>query len=224
MFPDPTYNDVLCIAAFIEWAALVGLFCYLWTIAGRRWKQRQLTFEPPNTGCSGYAILRDALQNDVSYAWGWLCNIAMAAYDEGVDHATSNRLANRFMQVAFGVDLSNDPQYLALQAHWDQRAEDDNAQFDDNPSYHPVAGADPATLHGTEILDPRSMVLIDKDAAGTVLGIEIIPPCVPGFYLDAAEHVANRLLVADKHVPGGLPEEVLSAIAEAFPEKFPDGV
>jgi Tfp pilus assembly protein PilF len=48
--------------------------------------------------------LKKALQTDSGYAWSWHCNLAMAAFDEGVDHETANKAANRFMQMAFGVD------------------------------------------------------------------------------------------------------------------------
>ena len=48
--------------------------------------------------------LRDEVRADQDYAWSWHCNIAMAAQDEGVDHETANKAANRFMQICFGVD------------------------------------------------------------------------------------------------------------------------
>jgi hypothetical protein len=48
--------------------------------------------------------LRTALQVDREYAWGWHCNIAMAAVDEGMDRAAANRAAARFMKNCFGVD------------------------------------------------------------------------------------------------------------------------
>lgn len=51
-----------------------------------------------------FKVLKDALTEDEGYAWGWHCNIAMAAQDEGVDHATANKAANRFMQSCFGID------------------------------------------------------------------------------------------------------------------------
>lgn len=48
--------------------------------------------------------LRGALQSDPEYAWGWHCNIAMAAFDEGLDRDAANRAAARFMKNCFGVD------------------------------------------------------------------------------------------------------------------------
>lgn len=48
--------------------------------------------------------LRAALQSDPDYAWGWHCNIAMAAFDEGLDRGAANRAAARFMKNCFGVD------------------------------------------------------------------------------------------------------------------------
>lgn len=49
------------------------------------------------------APLTTALNSDPDYAWTWHCNIAGCALDEGVDHATANRIAARFMKSAFGV-------------------------------------------------------------------------------------------------------------------------
>lgn len=51
-----------------------------------------------------FETLKKAIGDDPSYAWSWHCNIAMAVQDEGVDHATANKAANRFMQLCFGVD------------------------------------------------------------------------------------------------------------------------
>ncbi len=51
-----------------------------------------------------FEALKRNLGDDEGYAWGWHCNVAMAAQDEGVDHATANKAANRFMQTCFGID------------------------------------------------------------------------------------------------------------------------
>lgn len=48
--------------------------------------------------------LRAALQSDPDYAWGWHCNIAMAAFDEGLDREAANRAAARFLKNCFGID------------------------------------------------------------------------------------------------------------------------
>lgn len=63
---------------------------------------------------SAFRDLKYQMQHDESYAWSWHCNIAMAAFDEGVDHATANRAAARFMQMCFGVDTSKFKEYLAF--------------------------------------------------------------------------------------------------------------
>jgi hypothetical protein len=57
-----------------------------------------------NLTAEAFGTLKKALQEDEGYAWGWHCNIAMAAFDEGVDHATANRAANRFMRMCFEID------------------------------------------------------------------------------------------------------------------------
>ena len=53
--------------------------------------------------------VRNAMQDDPHFAWSWHCNIAMAAYDEGLEHLAANRAAARFMLSAFEVDTSKDP-------------------------------------------------------------------------------------------------------------------
>ena len=52
---------------------------------------------------AAFDTLRKALQDDPDYAWGWHCNIAMAFYDVGGDHAMANKAAHLFMQRTFGV-------------------------------------------------------------------------------------------------------------------------
>jgi hypothetical protein len=51
--------------------------------------------------------LSKVMQEDPEYAWGWHCNIAMAAFDEGLDHEHSNKAAGRFMHMCFGVNTIN---------------------------------------------------------------------------------------------------------------------
>lgn len=42
-------------------------------------------------------IVIEAMRVDPDYAWSWHCNIAMAAYDEGVSHYAANAAAARFL-------------------------------------------------------------------------------------------------------------------------------
>lgn len=51
-----------------------------------------------------FNTLQLAMKDDSAYAWTWHCNLAMCAVDEGVDLATANQVANRFMQLCFDVD------------------------------------------------------------------------------------------------------------------------
>ena len=48
-------------------------------------------------------VLRATMRADDMLAWGWNCNIASAAMDEGIDHTRANRAARRFMELCFGV-------------------------------------------------------------------------------------------------------------------------
>lgn len=58
---------------------------------------------PPSVPSSVQALIT-ALKEDPDYAWTWHCNVACAMTDEGVDHATANRGAARFMRWFAGVD------------------------------------------------------------------------------------------------------------------------
>lgn len=49
---------------------------------------------------------KEAMKDDIEYAWGWHCNIAVSAMDEGLDHSASNRAAARFMKNAFDIDTT----------------------------------------------------------------------------------------------------------------------
>ena len=51
--------------------------------------------------------LRKVLKEDPEYAWSWHCNIAMAAFDEGLDHEHANKAAGRFMYNCFGINTIN---------------------------------------------------------------------------------------------------------------------
>jgi len=55
-----------------------------------------------------------AIQADSDYAWSWHCNVAMPFQDEGGTHEQANRAAARFMQTAFGVDVTTFDQWLAF--------------------------------------------------------------------------------------------------------------
>jgi hypothetical protein len=46
------------------------------------------------------------LRADNEYAWAWHCNLAMAAYDEGLEHHAANRAAGRFMHSLFNLDTT----------------------------------------------------------------------------------------------------------------------
>ena len=51
-------------------------------------------------------IIRNAIHNESDYTWGWHCNIAMAAHDEGLSHAKANLAAARFMKNCWDIDMT----------------------------------------------------------------------------------------------------------------------
>lgn len=59
--------------------------------------------------------LKESMKNDEMYAWSWHCNIAMAAYDEGMEHKAANKAAARFMKLAFDFDVTTMKEYKDIQ-------------------------------------------------------------------------------------------------------------
>lgn len=50
--------------------------------------------------------LKDEVQRDPHYAWGWQCNLAMPMQDAGVGHRVANLAAARIMSILFDVDVT----------------------------------------------------------------------------------------------------------------------
>ena len=61
-----------------------------------------------------FGIFKEAFKNDPQYAWSWHCNIAMAAYDQGLNQKSANKAAANFMTICFGVDTSQSKEYKEL--------------------------------------------------------------------------------------------------------------
>jgi len=59
--------------------------------------------------------LKQAFKDDPEYAWAWHCNLAMAAYDEGLPKPAANRSAARFMSIAFDIDMTKHEFYSDTQ-------------------------------------------------------------------------------------------------------------
>ena len=61
-----------------------------------------------------YNAIEQAIRDDDDYAWTWHCNISIQLQDEGGSHEQANRAAARFMQTAFGVDVTTFDQWEAF--------------------------------------------------------------------------------------------------------------
>ena len=61
--------------------------------------------------------LATALLSDPSYAWSWHCNLAVSAFDEGVDRSRANRIAARFLSTLTKgeLDITQHPHYAETQ-------------------------------------------------------------------------------------------------------------
>lgn len=66
-------------------------------------------------------ILTNAMKQDNSLAWSWQCNIAMAAFDAGVDHRTANISAASFLRRLFDIDVTTFPEYQAFEKEWSKK-------------------------------------------------------------------------------------------------------
>lgn len=55
---------------------------------------------------SPFELLKKQIKSDPEYAWGWQCNLAMPAFDEGVDIKTANKIAARIMKNFFDCDVT----------------------------------------------------------------------------------------------------------------------
>lgn len=60
------------------------------------------------------SALTKQLNQDEDYLWSWHCNIAMAAYDEGLSHSAANRAASRFLS-ALGCNSEKIKHYADTQ-------------------------------------------------------------------------------------------------------------
>lgn len=71
-----------------------------------------LQSQPAAPGVTGAVqTLIEALKADPEYAWAWHCNIAMAAFDEGLSHYAANKAAARFLSWLAQIDMTTHPDF-----------------------------------------------------------------------------------------------------------------
>lgn len=68
-----------------------------------------------NPTAQGMAAVKAAIHSDPGYAWGWQCNLACAAQDEGMERAAANRAAGRFLFTTFEYKIEDHPHYAETQ-------------------------------------------------------------------------------------------------------------
>lgn len=68
----------------------------------------------PTTVAAAMAYVIQAIRSDPAYAWSWHCNLAMASFDEGMEHKAANKAAARFMQILAKVDTSLFPEFKEI--------------------------------------------------------------------------------------------------------------
>jgi hypothetical protein len=83
---------------------------------------------PEPTTDEAVSRLSKALRDDLDYAWGWHCNVAMTAFDAGCPHDVANEGAARFMQLLAGVDTRKHPGFAGTQTNPMGSTDDRHAQ------------------------------------------------------------------------------------------------
>jgi hypothetical protein len=83
-----------------------------------------------NTVSYSFNVLKQAVHEDIDYAWAWHSNMAMACYDAGADHTVANYGAVRFMWTLFEVDTEP-----LLERAGIQQPERTSDQDKSNPDY-----------------------------------------------------------------------------------------
>ena len=66
------------------------------------------------TPAEAITTLTKAFKGDDDYAWCWHCNLAMNAFDHGLDYKRCNEAAAAFMRLAFDVDTSKNEHYKRI--------------------------------------------------------------------------------------------------------------
>lgn len=108
-----------------------------------------------------------ALRDDPDYAWSWHCNVAMAAFDEGLSHYAANKAAARFLRALAGVETtehpgfpSPTPQAVPMTDQWrllnsgEQIQAGDEALQDDCVTWVSLVGWEVGTSYNPSILLP----------------------------------------------------------------------
>lgn len=77
-----------------------------WTVIGKKdlFKCLEILEIPYKGVPSALNKLKETMQDDAEYAWGWHCNIAVAMQDDGISHKLSNKITTRIMKTLFEVD------------------------------------------------------------------------------------------------------------------------
>ena len=122
---------------------------FVWIDDGERNATIHMLAKLPEGASTGPSIVDSlesiiaAMVNDPDYAWGWHCNIAMAAHDSGAGpHDACNRGAALFLNLLSDgrVDTTTHPAYAQTQ---DSKSQD-GQEAKSSGSYPENAGSSPA--------------------------------------------------------------------------------
>ena len=78
--------------------------------SARQMREALQSAQPAAPGVTGaMQTLIETLKADPEYAWAWHCNVAMAAFDEGLSHYAANKAAARFLSWLAQIDTTTHP-------------------------------------------------------------------------------------------------------------------
>lgn len=86
------------------------------------WLEKRLEWQETDVASNPVTELKERLQHDDDWAWGWLCNVAVHARDLGVSHEIANRAAARFMSSVFHIDVTKFKQWKSFERLWEEIA------------------------------------------------------------------------------------------------------
>jgi hypothetical protein len=76
------------------------------TVLGDEVLSREELFAKSNSLSLAFKVISESIENDKDYARGWLANLSMPIYDEGVDITVANNAGARLMSHLFHYDAS----------------------------------------------------------------------------------------------------------------------
>ena len=112
-------TNIVFYGSFMSIFAAFGIFGFL-IYDIREYNMQKTSITMPEA----LTAMQIHMKNNFDLAWGWHCNIACMAMDEGLKHEAANKAAARFMQLTFYIDTSDKAYLKWLSSSKDSKLED----------------------------------------------------------------------------------------------------